>query len=853
MNNPDFKVDLTNCDREPIHQLGAIQPFGAMMIVTGDGLLAHHSTNLWEYCGFAEPVEQGAPVFERLGKNAARRIREAVPSLSQTDHVERLFALDLLGDGRLFDCAIHMANAGIVLDLERHDPDGERAIATVRPMIARIGRAGSPQELCEMSARQLKGILGFDRVMVYKFHTDGSGEVIAEARESAIEPFLSLRYPRSDIPEQARALYLRNRFRLISDVADTPVGIEPARTTAGEPVDLSLSMLRSVSPIHIEYLKNMGVRASLSISIVIDGKLWGMFACHHYAPRRLSFGYRTLAELYSDFFSMALDGAIARQNRSRDAVGRQLHERLMSRVASGDSISDAFADISDTIDEIIPHDGTSLFIDGEYTHRGRAPGKEEFKSIVPALNTSPTSNIFAHDALPERIPAAAAFADRATGALVVPVSRSPRDYFVLWRREVKQTVTWAGNPAKPAEPGPNGDRLTPRKSFAAWQEEVAGRSQPWTASEIALAESIRVSLLEVILRITDETAMESKRAQEKQELLIAELNHRVRNILNLIRGLISQSRFETSDPEALVDLIGGRVKSLATAHDNITRENWNAASVKGLIRNEAEAYLTGQNDRIAVEGADCLVSPEAYTVLALVIHEMMTNSAKYGSLSDSSGNLSIGLEYGEYGQLTITWKERGGPPVKSPERRGFGTTIIETSIPHELGGTAQIDYNLSGVEAEFEVPERYIQPCPKGGYAEDEARDTQDAAGDGTQDDTALSLPGHVLLVEDSMIIALDVEHMLGEIGVGEVTTVATVSQALKAIEDKEPQFAILDYNLGDETSDPIARELGAREVPFVLATGYGQMADKSGELGARGILTKPYDMDELRGLFAGT
>ena len=832
-------IDLTNCDRERIHELGAVQSFGALVVLTTDGLLAHHSENAWSIIGFEEPVVLGSSFMEKIGADAARTLRSAFATLFLPDHVERLFGIDLEGDGRLFDCALYSCNAGTALEFEPHDPQGERVMTMLRPMLAQIDRAGNVTDLCDRAAKQLKALLGFDRVMVYRFHADGSGEVIAEAREKDIEPFLSLRYPRSDIPEQARALYLRNRFRIISDVGDTPVPIVPQSTVHGEPVDLSMSTLRAVSPIHIEYLKNMGVRASMSISIVIGGVLWGMFACHHYRPRRLSFGHRTMAELYSEIFSLMLDRTQSALAKERGSVAFKLHERLMSRVASGDSLTEAFIDIDSAIAETIPHDGSSLFFDGEYSHRGKAPGKEEFKSLVPALNSSPTSRIFAHDAIAERIPSAADFANRACGALVIPVSRSPRDYFVLWRSEIAQSVTWAGNPEKPVELGPNGSRLTPRKSFAAWKQDVSGRSAPWTDEEIAVAESIRISLLEVILRITDESAMQAKRAQEKQELLIAELNHRVRNILNLIRGLVNQSRFEATDTQTLVELISGRVKSLATAHDNITRENWSAASLKSLIKNEAEAYATGKNDRIVIKGADCLIEPEAYTVLALVLHEMMTNSAKYGSLSDNSGSLQIDLSYGEYGELLFHWKERGGPPVKPPTRRGFGSAIIENSIPHELKGTAEIDYRLSGVEARFEIPERYVTVCTEEAVADDV---TSEAPGNGAKG----SVPDRVLLVEDSIIIALDVEQMLSDAGVSEIVSVASVAQALKAIEQNDFDFAVLDYNLGDETSDPVARELRGRNIPFVLASGYGEMADKSGELGASSILTKPYDNSQL-------
>ena len=326
-------------------------------------------------------------------------------------------------------------------------------------------------------------------------------------------------------------------------------------------------------------------------------------------------------------------------------------------------------------------------------------------------------------------------------------------------------------------------------------------------------------------------------------MLIAELNHRVRNILNLIRGLVNQSRDEADDTRSLVEIIGGRINALANAHDNITRENWSPASMKALIRNEAEAYLGQKRNRLAVDGSDVLVKPEAYTVLALVIHEMMTNSAKYGSLSDSSGELTITLSRNDGGDLLIAWREAGGPPVKAPTRRGFGTTIITQSIPFELGGDADIRYEIGGVEADFCVPEKYLTQ----GDAEDGDIKANESGSVSVSGDTEeVSRPEYVMLVEDSMIIAIDSEHLLKDLGVARVEVVSSVKQALELLDGPAPDMAILDFNLGDETSEPIARKLKSKGVPFVLATGYGDLSDQFEKIGALSVLQKPYGKREL-------
>ena len=843
----DQQVDLTNCDREPIHKLGKIQPFGALIAVNNDWLIAQRSENFEQITGAKEPVEIGTRLTTVFSEHAVKRLRSGMAALVDADQQERLFGIDLFGNGQLFDCALHFSGPYSVIEIEPHiDGDVNRQIAILRPIMTRLEKHRDLASVTEEAARQLRMTLGIDRVMVYRFHGDLSGEVIAEARHDQLDPFFGLRYPKTDIPAQARELYLRNRFRIISDVNDEPVPIIPGTTMEGEDLDLSMSTLRAVSPIHIEYLRNMGVEASLSISIVIGGKLWGLFACHHYSPKKLPYSQRTAAELFSELFSLVLERVLSAEQQDLRDRGREVHNRLMRDIAAGTPLTESLPTLDPVIQNIIPHDGASIFLENNYQARGRAPNEEEFRALIPSLNSAATGKVLTLDTMTERMPRAEAFADRATGAMIIPVSRTPRDFLVLWRKPLTQTVTWAGNPEKPVEYGPNGARLTPRKSFEAWQQSVEGKSAPWTAAEISIAEGLRVTLLEIILRLTDEAVQERAKAQQQQELLIAELNHRVRNILNLIRGLINQSRGEADDIETFAEIVGGRISSLALAHDNITKGNWSSAPLGTLIETEAEAYASRNRDRISITGPEAFVSPEAYTVLALVIHEMMTNSAKYGSLTDSSGSLLIAVTRDDRDDLEIKWVERGGPPVKPPQRRGFGSTIIERSIPFELGGEASIEYKLSGVEARFCVPARYVTWKGERGARLPGTRKT-------THDQHTLSSPESVptstLLVEDSMIIALDTEDCLRELGVHSIHVESTVAGALRALEKGEPDLAILDYNLGKESSERVAEVLRERGVPFWLATGYGEMSERLEELGAKGLLTKPYGKEELTGV----
>ncbi|QFT76767.1 HWE histidine kinase domain-containing protein [Erythrobacter sp. THAF29] len=846
------KHELTECDREPIHHIAAIQGFGGLFALTGDWVIAHRSTNCAEILGLEELPDVGDPVSEYLAPFALVAFKDALSRMSEDVTVERIFGLRLTHGGDLFDCAIHRSDRKVVIEFEPHAQD-EYAdhLALIGPVLSQLEPVRDLSALCKKAAKLVRNMLGYDRVMIYRFHRDESGEVIAEERREDLEPYLGLRYPRADIPQQARELFCRNRFRIIADMDAEPVPIEPARSMNDQPLDLSMSVLRSHSLMHVKYMRNMGVQASLAIAIVRHGRLWGLISCHHNTPKLPPYSLRTVAEMFSQMFSLMLDRILMDRSEQLRTRGQHLHDQLMLRLAGGTSLSESLPMLDEILQEVIPHDGASVFIEGKYRSRGEAPGEDEFTAISPALGSAPISTIIASSQLSEQIPAAGKFAEVAAGAIVLPISRSPRDYLVLWRKPLIQKVKWAGDPEKAIVPA--GERLQPRSSFAAWEQAIEGRCEEWTEDELQIAEGIRVTLLEVILRMTDETARERARAQEQQELLIAELNHRVRNILNLIRSLVSQSQDEAMSVAEFTKIIGGRISALASAHDNITRENWSPAPLSNLFETEIGAYLNEKKERFQIDGQDVLIRPEAYTVLALVVHELVTNSAKYGSLCDRSGSLSVNLSTNQFGDLSIKWRERGGPPVKPPTRRGFGSTIIERSIPYELKGDAILRFKLTGLEADFTIPQRFIEILP----TLESSSGADNGAGDSeyiTVEFDGAMLPEHVLVVEDSMIIALDTEENLKRLGVKSVSVESSVEGALSSIGDRLPDFAIIDFNLGSESSEPVAKELERLGVRFVLATGYAEMADQIEQLGASALLRKPYGRSEIEELLsAGT
>ncbi|WP_316014447.1 HWE histidine kinase domain-containing protein [Roseobacter sp. HKCCA0434] len=816
---PDEDVDLTNCDREPIHIPSTIQPFGCLIACSHDWIVTHVSQNLDDVLGLSSEDLPGTLLTQYLTSEAVHEIRSRLQVLTGDDGIERLFQIPVIEGGGKFDVAVHLSGRNIVLEFEPSMPGraGDQA-AYVRPLISRLNKAASSSQLFDMAVRQVRALTGFDRVMMYRFAADDSGEVVAESHATGMEPFNGLRYPASDIPKQARALYLRSLLRIISDTDAEPVPIVPERNAHGQPLDMSLAGLRAVSPIHIEYLQNMGVGASMSISIIRGGKLWGLIACHHRKARVLSYEIRSAAEMFGQIFSFVLEQVLSNEERAQLGTSRAVHDRLMSSLSTSSDIGDNFETFTDAVAEVIEWDGAALSHGQHYTARGKAPTREAFLPLQRFLNTAASGTIYHTDNLKAVYPQAEDLGHDIAGLLAIPVSREPRDYIVLFRREIARSVRWAGNPNKPVTVGPNGARLTPRKSFETWQEVVRDTSAPWTAAEVQAAEGLRATLIEIILRLTDSARRDSTRAQERQELLIAELNHRVRNMLNLIRGLVKQSADTTTSVSDFTEVLGGRIHALARAHDQLTSDQWAPLPLSALIETEASGFLSNAAERVEFSGADPMLPPLAFSTLALMFHELMTNSSKYGALSVPGGRAIVEATEEDRGGVSFTWKERGGPPVQPPSRRGFGTAIVERSIPHELKGRAELHYHVGGVEAEFYLPGSQIagfnrtDPSPRRADTPTVVPSTPDAP-----------KIDRVLLVEDNMIIGLDAEDILRDLGAQDVQLVASNTAALELLDRREFDMAMLDVNLGTETSRLTAERLVEMGIPFIFATGYGE------------------------------
>ncbi|MGB0100831.1 MAG: SpoIIE family protein phosphatase [Nocardioides sp.] len=507
------EVDLTTCDREPIHIPGAIQPHGVLLALDTEHRVQMASENSAELLGTAAADACGRTLADIVGAGPALVVADRVAAgLPGTPLVLRLDAVSAPAAlaGVAVDVRLHRSGERLVVELEPLSGEDRAALSyhTARGAMARMASAGSVQDLAGHLAQEVRRITGFDRVMVYRFDPDWNGEVIAEERREDLNPFLGLHYPATDIPAQARRLYTVNWTRLIADLGYVPVPLHPVRDPGtGEPLDLSFSALRSVSPIHVEYLSNMGVTASMSVSLVVEDRLWGLVACHHYSgPHRPSHDARAAAEFIGQVASQVVVERERADAREAALETQAVMAGVTARVSAGaDPPLQTLIDDPELLRLMNAH-GAALCYDGELTTRGTVVEDELLRRIATVLE-SPLSYATQTDEIAALVPELSGVPEVA-GVLRIG---SASDRWLLWLRpEREQVVDWGGDPTNKliaAAEGPD-VRLSPRKSFDKWRQVVRGRSLPWTTWQVDAADNLGKHMIGLLLmRSREQIAM----------------------------------------------------------------------------------------------------------------------------------------------------------------------------------------------------------------------------------------------------------------------------------------------------------------------------------------------------------
>jgi light-regulated signal transduction histidine kinase (bacteriophytochrome) len=683
--------DLTDCDREPIHIPGAIQPHGLLLIAAPDTYrVVAGAGDLEGTFGYSW---RGAKLDTLLSQDVAARLGTIAPGSGGTIRAAGVRLRD-----RNYDVAIHRGSDRLIVELEPAAAEPMLAgdmLAWMDSIAASFERAPTLQALCARAASAFRALTGFDRVMVYRFLDDDAGRVVGEDRDPALSSFMHHHFPAGDIPRQARALYVRNRARVIPDVDYVPAPLRPAPFAD---VDLSDVALRSVSPIHVQYLKNMGVGASASISIVKDGVLWGLIACHHRTPIAMPLDVRLAG--------VALAGGLARQIRAKEEA-ESYRERLALRAAEDSLVpslrpplTSAVAARADDLRRMFDADGVAVLHPGGIDCYGRCPDSDHIRAIGDWLRERNSTEAFATHHLSSVLPAAEGFADRASGILTLPVPEEQAT-LVWFRVEQIEEVEWAGNPHKGTGIG-EGEMLTPRTSFQSWSETVRGRSRRWTLEQVEASHRLRRVLREAgDARERQRLYHELERASAEKDVLLGqkdvlmkEVDHRVQNSLQLVAAFLSLQARDAGPGPVADQLIEARsrLSAVALVHRRLYRDDQIetidlARYLEELIGDIKNSLGQNWASQMTVDLMPMLIPTDRAVSIGLIAAELVINATKY-AYPGGSGPIDIALEQ-HRNRLRLIVADQG--QGLSGDRRGFGSRMMDAMMARLDGELEQVD------------------------------------------------------------------------------------------------------------------------------------------------------------------
>ncbi|WP_425618001.1 ATP-binding protein [Anatilimnocola sp. NA78] len=911
---PNNSVDLTSCDREPIHIPGAIQPHGMLVVVQhGTLTIRRISDNVQSLLG-QSPEELIGQSIDRLCATPADALQLA--SLGHdftTAKPVYLFTLSLRNSDHRWDVIAHAQSECIILEFEpSQNPSGldtSDLYRRIQSSLVRLEEAHSVQEMSEICAEQVKSLTGFDRVMVYRFDREWNGEVVAEQLRSDLEPFLGLHYPASDIPQQARELYTRNWLRFITDRDYRPSLITPlSGPETKQPLDLSFSVLRSVSPIHLEYLRNMGVCASMSISIIRGGRLWGLIACHHYSPRYVPYDVRKACELLGHFMSLHFINAEEREFEAERSQMKRTTSQLIQNLTAAEDAAAALLESTPNLLSLVPAIGAAV-IKGTHCFRiGHAPSQTEVQNLGNWL-LDEGGDTFATDELRKHFGSGILTAV-AAGLLAVVVNRSQR-FVVLWfRPEQVRLVNWAGNPEKLDQTAAEPNRLSPRGSFALWQQTVRGRSLPWTENEIAAANSLRDSIVQLMLRRAEELAVnaddmrlasverekaleseraarvEAERLNRMKDEFVATLSHELRTPLNAILGWTQLLRMNNTnlgqEASQAIDVIERNARAQAVMIEDLLeisrivagkiRLDLQDVDVAAVVLSAIEAVAPVAHskgvrlDKLIdpLRGAKTSADPNR---LKQIVWNLLTNAVKF---TPKGGKAQVVLRKVEsHIELTIAdsgigisadflphvfdrYRQADGTFSRSQGGLGLGLAIVRNLV--ELhGGNVSAHSQGEGMGATFVVTLPFVPLRPE------QLGSVESSNHDASAGEPSLLQGLRVLVVDDELDAREMLKHLLSSRGC-EVTTAERAAIALDLRKTKPFDVVISDIGMPQVDGYEFMRQWRQAEsidkaprLPAIALTAYARSEDRRKALmaGFHSHVTKPVEVEELLAVLA--
>ena len=653
--------DLEACSREQIHIPGAIQPHGSILVVDpANRKCLQASANCAEFLGLKSEVSAGSALGDIAPELDAVLNEFLAQKASGTNRRRRVDMAD-----RVLDISFIETGAGIIIECEAAGPsDMSFYQEGLLRALSYLRKAGSLAEQFEAMVTYIGELTGFERVMLYQFGADWHGQVVAEHLSAPVDSYLGLHFPASDIPAQARELYRKNWLRLIPNSSYTPVPVKPAlNPRTQQPLDMSFVSLRSVSPIHLEYLRNMNVAASMSISVIVDGNLWGLIACHHSTPRVLPYAIRALCEVYGQVVSFEIGARQESALLNQFLQATTIQSSFFEIIAQEQNAIDALIKYTPQLLEFMDATGAAIYVNGRLELLGQeTPGENDVKELVAWLQTQQLNPLLATHALSTLYAPAAKYREIASGLLAVKLSRVEPQYVLWFRPELPTVVQWAGDPSKPAD---DHHRISPRKSFSTWKQRVTGHSKPWTAMEEQGAQELVLAINALVLRRTQRLLSLNEELEKKNTDLNSfayiashDLKEPLRGIENYLTFLKEDHTRELST-EALrkittIENLAGHCKELIDILNRyselgrmeITPRTAHLDAVVDQVLMAVGPQLHEQN--IEIRRPSALPSVVCDPVLIReVFSNLLVNAAKYNTSAEKWVEIGSSSENGE--------------------------------------------------------------------------------------------------------------------------------------------------------------------------------------------------------------
>jgi diguanylate cyclase (GGDEF)-like protein len=579
--------DLSDCDKEPIHIPGLIQPYGVLIVARREDMrVMYASVNTESATGRPVGSILGKPLVDCLGPAVYEKIVYRNEAGQVIAKPLRSICLSSNNGQRQYFTVRHLKDL-VYVEIEPEVEDSEAAHLPIqaRTAIDAVRSVSSLKELLSAAAYELRSLTGYDRVMVYRFDKDWHGHVVAEDLVDDLEPYLDLHFPESDIPSQARRLYTLQRIRVLADANCRPVPVlSDLEMACGgtDPIQLDMTFcgLRSVSPVHMEYVRNMKVGATLTLSLLTDDRLWGLLVCHHRESRLPSPALRSSCDLISQIISFLIRQYIE-QEASCD---RSRKELAITEIAASlnlfGSVTDGLVAAEEQVLSLVGAGGALLSFGGKIACIGETPPLDDAVELKARLRELDNGKVFAHDSLPTLMADFGQLRQTACGILHMSILRSPGEGILWCRPEVETVMKWGGNPDKPSGFNTETGRISPRKSFETWKTCVALHSLPWQDLDLEMVRNLKRTISTHLLTLA-ERAFDRSRAPSSSLIQLPNRRHFQEKLrvwaerkdlhpaavilINLDRFKLVNEAFGRSVGDDLILQVSGRLSEFAKA------------------------------------------------------------------------------------------------------------------------------------------------------------------------------------------------------------------------------------------------------------------------------------------------